>query len=296
MDEVPAGDPAAQRAAELVRRLEPYSEAPFARARIEARLESRAGSARRRFRLRTAWALAAALGCMSLGWAAIRQLRQPLAGAEDAEEQALPLVAPEVTAQPREDTEQEAPAPTVLPPPAAKPPRRTHPLAPPEAVVQEAAPPNPLLAETALLREAFQSLRRQRQPEAALLLLQKYYQQFPQGVLRSEADVAFVEALLALSREAQALEFLQGHPPASGPLRLLRGELLAAANRCPEAVVILEQCLQEPGLVERSLIGRARCRAQLGEAAGSRADLERYLKEFPDGKFAREAAAALGNR
>jgi TolA-binding protein len=50
-----------------------------------------------------------------------------------------------------------------------------------------------------------------------------------------------------------------------------------------------------PDLVtERVLYGRATCRAQQGDWAGARSDLEHYLARFPKGRFADQARAAIG--
>jgi TolA-binding protein len=58
--------------------------------------------------------------------------------------------------------------------------------------------------------------------------------------------------------------------------------LLLAADAPPDLVT------------QRALYGRATCRAQQGDWAGARTDLEHYLARFPSGRFAAQAHAAVG--
>jgi len=139
---------------------------------------------------------------------------------------------------------------------------------------------------------------------AALGTLRAYRFQHPNGLFRNEAAIAEIRAELILGRETEALSLLDvmharsfaGVPQAS-ELALLRAELLGRADRCDEALPALAPYL-EGGIPaadrERALYAQAACRAQLGDADGSRADLRAYLSEFPQGRFAAKVRAQLG--
>lgn len=180
-----------------------------------------------------------------------------------------------------------APAPVPAPVPARRQPRET----------------NALLEEAKLLGKAVEQLRRDQDPKAALATLQRYFQRYPQGELRGEAEVTRVEAQLRAGRKSEALsqlERLHGAGfeglPRPVELALQRAELLADVRRDPEAARAFSDVLAlHPALAleERALFGRAVCRARSGDEAGMRADLGAYLERFPDGRFAAEARERL---
>jgi len=171
-------------------------------------------------------------------------------------------------------------------------------------------PPAPTMApsaedpDVALYTQALSQLNAQRDPVAALGTLRAYRFQHPNGLFRNEAAVAEIRAELSLGRETEALSLLDamhahsfaGIPQAS-ELTLLRAELLGRADRCDEALPALAPYLEEgspAGDRERALYARAACRAQVGDADGSRTDLRAYLGEFPQGRFAAKVRAQLG--
>jgi hypothetical protein len=162
-----------------------------------------------------------------------------------------------------------APAPAVAPPPIPAPdrdpPASVEPPRPP-VVARQVAP-----AEVTLVRDALESLRKKHEPAAALRLLESHERRFPDGLLRDEAAVIRIEALLALGRSAEALTRLEAIRPAlvDGSPRLLvaRGELRARAGRCQEALADFAVVLSMP--VDDDLDGRAsRGRASCLEASG----------------------------
>lgn len=178
---------------------------------------------------------------------------------------------------------------------------------PPEPGLQRAAPlaegapgPSGLLLESELLQKALEKLRRDHDGAAALRLLNEHGARFPSGVLALEAAVARIDALLLLGRRAEALEHLAGLPLARVgrrlELQLLRGELYAERD-CRKALADFDAVLAAapPPLGERALYGRATCRLRSGDAAGGRADLDRYLKRFPDGRFAQQVRDRLAS-
>jgi hypothetical protein len=169
-----------------------------------------------------------------------------------------------------------------------------------------AAPPGPP-TENDLLSRAIRQLRVERDAAATLASLDDYAARFPFGVLRPEAAALRTEALLGLGRKREALreldELLATPTPRSAEHHLLRGELRSAGGLWSDAVGDFDAVLGDgaaagdPRLVERALWGRATARSHLDSGAaadrGARADLAEYLRRFPDGRFAREAARLL---
>jgi hypothetical protein len=153
--------------------------------------------------------------------------------------------------------------------------------------------------------EALRLLRRDHAPARALEQLDAYLARFPAGQLRLEARLARLDALLALGRRPAALAALEELPrdqvSRRPELLLLRGELLAGATRCGRAIAdftaLLEGAAGGPtrslDQQERALYGRASCRATLGQTGAARADLEAYLRRFPEGTFAAAVRRAL---
>lgn len=179
--------------------------------------------------------------------------------------------------------------------------------APIPAVAPAPSPSSSIAIEQALLGQAVKLLRHDRDARGALVVLAEHAQRFPTGALAAEGAMLRIEALLDLGRRDEALAILDGADLASLPnrdaQRVVRGELRAANGRWPEAKHDFDEVLGQ-GTVpaanprlrktqERALWGRASARSRLGDQAGARADLELYLRDFPDGRFASEAAALV---
>jgi tetratricopeptide (TPR) repeat protein len=175
-----------------------------------------------------------------------------------------------------------------------RPTRRKHPRRQPAS-----ATPGALAAEAALVKQAVEELRVKRDPRAVLETLRRYEARYPRGALAREARLTRIEALLALGRRAEVLRLLDaesGTLPRHAELRILHGELLAEAGRCAEAIRHFTAELGAGSarkLAERALYGRGSCRARLGDLAGARADLTRYLELYPRGRVAGAARRAL---
>jgi hypothetical protein len=213
-----------------------------------------------------------------------------------------PVVAAPAPAAPIPVVIAPAPPPVVVAPAPA--PVVVAPVPPPAPVVAAptpapAPPPESALSkESRALSDAVRLLRRDRDAAGALAALDEYRARWPRGVLRPEAEVARVDALLSLGRRGDALVALESVDVAGLPrareLTVVRGELRAEAGRCKQAARDFDiAAALTDALGERALWGRAGCRARLGDRDGARADLERYLERFPSGKFASEARRAL---
>jgi len=245
-------------------------------------------------------------------WAApagfrVQQLFAPAPGAAPAAPRTPQLATPKpaAAAAPLGDSEQAAqPAPvgetpsTSDAPPLGPSPRA---LAPASAVADGSATPSAIALESALLQTALAALRRDRDANSALKLLDEYQARYPSGVFGLEAAVARVDALLLAGMRAEALERL-AHLPLERvgrrtELRLVRAELYserdcAKANSDFSAVLLLDSA---GPFAERALYGRASCRLRQGDPAAS-ADFRSYLERFPNGRFADAVRRHLAER
>jgi len=185
----------------------------------------------------------------------------------------------------RERTAAALSAPLIEPPPAEPP------------------APSALGQESRLVARAITKLRQDGEPEAALAALDEHSAQFgAHGALAPEANATRIEALLRIGRHAEALVLLDALvPTAAGVGRemlVARAELRGEKGRCSAALndfgLLLDRDEPADLVTERALFGRASCRAQKGDPAGTRADLEHYLATFPTGRFAEKARLALG--
>lgn len=160
------------------------------------------------------------------------------------------------------------------------------PTRPPAWAAPPPVPPRRTSEATKHFSETIHALRVQHDPKTALALLDRHAALLTQNALGHEALLLRVEALLDLGREGEVLRLLDGAAltdvAASHSLLITRGRLRAAANRCADGAGDFSLVLAESRKPDRhALFGRALCRKQLGDAAGARADLERYRREFP---------------
>jgi hypothetical protein len=149
-----------------------------------------------------------------------------------------------------------------------------------------------LASESLALQAVLVKLRREHDAKGALALLDEYEPLFARGTLALEAQVARVDALLALGRQSEALAILNRLPLAhigrGGELRLLRAEL-RAKDDCGLALADFDVLVRRPlsaALAERALYGRAACEVRVGDSSNAQRDFRDYLTRFPHGRFA----------
>ena len=156
-------------------------------------------------------------------------------------------------------------------------------------------PEGSLGAESRLLASALHHLRKNRDPKAALVALDRYDAEFAHGTLARESRAARIEALLVSDRKREVLAMLDGPRDLGSDLLVLRGELRLEAGRVADAARDFDAALlgKRDAIEARALYGRAACRIRLGDRSGARRDLDDYLARFPAGKRADDARAAL---
>jgi hypothetical protein len=211
-----------------------------------------------------------------------------------------------VVAPPPFPTFQPAPSVPLLAPPAAH--QELTPLLSAPSVAPAASPaaesPKRLPSDAALFGQALRKLRNENDPTAALTALQEHTRAYPRSALAGERGVLEVEALLALHRDREALEKLDGMAlgelPRSGERFVVRGELRAAARRWQDAKADFDRALARvsgsPAWHERALWGRGVAHLRCGEQDLGMADIERYRDLYPRGRFAAEAGRFFSNR
>jgi len=282
------GDSVDARLGELFRNIErPAPLSPAELARVHARLSTRSASSPKPIRY---VALLATGMLAGTGFAFAAYGVQRLVDTPSVTTRPLPAPAPPVSTPDARARAIETP-PTVV---AEKP----NPETPNRAVAAyPEASSGALGRESELLARALAKLRRDRDAGAALALLDEHARSFPNGALSLEADVARVDALLTLGRNADALVLLERLPidrlGRGAELRVIRGELLAQGEP-RKALGDFDRALATglpQGLEERALFGRAASRLKVGDEAGGRADLATYLAKYPNGRFAAQARA-----
>jgi hypothetical protein len=161
----------------------------------------------------------------------------------------------------------------------------------PSSALEGPSTPSALAVESELLQRALAKLRRDRDPNGALNLLDEYQAKYPRGVLSLEAAVARVDALLILGRRSEALERLSRLPLERVgrriELQLVRGELYSDRD-CSRAIADFSAVLTLGSggpFAERALYGRAMCRLRQNDPAAP-SDLRAYLARYPNGRFA----------
>jgi hypothetical protein len=139
------------------------------------------------------------------------------------------------------------------------------------------------------------------QPASAVAAWRRYRADYPNGILRVEADVSIIETL-ARSGEtddalAEATDFLRRRPDSErrGEIARVAGDLYRARGDCRQAVGAYQIALsvtRSRDVAEAAGFHRAACLVRLGDAAGVDA-ARAYLRSHPDGRFKKQAVALV---
>lgn len=162
--------------------------------------------------------------------------------------------------------------------------------------IRNVVPASP--SEQDLLSAGLHLLRAEKDPELALKSLDGYEQSFPFGALGAECKAIRAEALVLLGRKREAISvlstLLSQRVPGSDERRVLRAELYVGSGQYAAAIVDLDRALMpgvtaDPGAFERALWARAVAYEHLGNKIAAQRDLDEYLRQFPQGRFAASA-------
>ncbi len=207
-----------------------------------------------------------------------------------------------------------APAPPVVtPPPAAVAPAAPDPMQEAKAALA-AGDPNRALdfyraaitrggptAENAEYEIGRVQRDRLRQPAEAIATWKRYRSSHPNGLLRVEADVSIIEALVASGDSSAALgeanDFLRQHADSERRAEIARiaGDLYRERGDYAHALPAYQTALaasRTREVTEYASFQRAACLIATGQVSGNVA-LEEYLRAWPHGRFSREANRLL---
>jgi tetratricopeptide (TPR) repeat protein len=139
------------------------------------------------------------------------------------------------------------------------------------------------------------------QPAAAVAAWRRYRSEYPQGLLRIEADVSIIETLARTGETDEALteasDFLRRHPESERRAEIARvaGDLYRARGDCRRAVGAYQIAIggaRARDVAETASFHRAECLVRLGDSAGPDA-ARAYLRAYPSGRFRSEATALV---
>ena len=125
----------------------------------------------------------------------------------------------------------------------------------------------------------------------------RYRSDYPNGILRVEADVSIIETLAHAGESDDALteatDFLRRRPDSErrGEIARVAGDLYRARGDCRHAVGAYQVALSASrarDVTEAASFYRAACLVRVGDGGGVDA-LRGYLRSYPDGRFKRQA-------
>jgi hypothetical protein len=140
------------------------------------------------------------------------------------------------------------------------------------------------------------------QSAAAVAAWRRYRSDYPNGILRLEADVSIIETLARAGESDDALteatDFLRRRPDSErrGEIARVAGDLYRSRGDCRHAVGAYQVALASArarDVLEAANFYRAACLVRVGDSGGADA-LRGYLRSFPDGRFKRQATELVG--
>jgi hypothetical protein len=135
------------------------------------------------------------------------------------------------------------------------------------------------------------------QSAPAVAAWRRYRSDYPNGILRVEADVSIIETLARAGEADDALteatDFLRRRPDSErrGEIARVAGDLYRSRGDCRHAVGAYQVALgsaRARDVLEAANFYRAACLVRVGDGGGPDA-LRGYLRSFPDGRFKRQA-------
>ncbi len=137
-------------------------------------------------------------------------------------------------------------------------------------------------------------------PDRALSAYLRYQREYPDGALAQEVELSTIELLLQRRQLAAALEqmnhFLDAHEKSerAPEVHLLRADVLREQGRCGKALDDYQKATL-PAQADDALYFTAWCQQHLGRRDAAAASFGEYLKRFPEGRHAAQAASAFSH-
>src|SRR5262249_11495232 len=135
------------------------------------------------------------------------------------------------------------------------------------------------------------------QSTAAVATWRRYRSDYPNGILRVEADVSIIETLARAGETDDALseatDFLRRRPDSErrGEIARVTGDLYRGRGDCRHAIGAYQLAMSASrarDVVEAATFHRAECMVRTGDGGGVDA-LRGYVRAYPDGHFRRQA-------
>jgi tetratricopeptide (TPR) repeat protein len=133
---------------------------------------------------------------------------------------------------------------------------------------------------------------------SAVATWRRYRSDYPNGILRVEADVSIIETLARAGEADDALgeatDFLRRRPDSErrGEIARVAGDLYRARGDCRRAIGAYQLALSTSrarDVIEAATFHRSACLVRTGDSGGVDA-VRAYLRAYPDGRFRRQAA------
>jgi tetratricopeptide (TPR) repeat protein len=138
------------------------------------------------------------------------------------------------------------------------------------------------------------------QSASAVAAWRRYRSDYPNGILRVEADVSIIETLARAGETDDALgeatDFLRRRPDSErrGEIARVAGDMYRARGDCRHAIGAYQTALSASrarDVTEAASFYRAACMVRVGEGGGEA--LRGYLRAYPEGRYRRQAAELI---